>query len=163
MPLSSYQSRPREDRQVRRHGVLWNVHLTRQFASRHALRLTADQQPERVEASCLGERSQCGDGLYVIHISRVTDICDDCKTVCSRFLGRRSNRNPLHFIERDFVARSVIKLGGARTFVRLFPSPYAHPVICKPISTPAPSSATPSSIRSDYPLCSRRVPRPAAK
>ena len=28
------------------------------------------------------------------------------------------NRDPLHLVERDFVARSVVELGGARTFVR---------------------------------------------
>ena len=31
---------------------------------------------------------------------------------------RRSNRNPLDFIERDFIAGPIIELGGARTFVR---------------------------------------------
>jgi hypothetical protein len=32
--------------------------------------------------------------------------------------SRRSNRNPLDLIERDFVAGAVVELGGARAFVR---------------------------------------------
>jgi len=34
------------------------------------------------------------------------------------YKGRRSNRNPLDFIERDLIAGTVVELGGARAFVR---------------------------------------------
>ena len=50
------------------------VDKPRQLAGGDALRLTAHEQPERVEARRLGERRQGGDDFDIIHISRIMDI-----------------------------------------------------------------------------------------
>jgi hypothetical protein len=53
MPFTGSQSCPRQNSQMRRHGVLRNVELAGDFTSRQAVRLVTHQEAERLEASGL--------------------------------------------------------------------------------------------------------------
>ena len=81
LPLPINQTRAGEHGEMRRHGVLRHCHEAGQLPSGNAFRFSLDQQPERVEPRWLRERREGGDGFHIIHISRITDIYDDCKTL----------------------------------------------------------------------------------
>src|SRR5208282_141849 len=74
LSFADNQFRARQDRKMRRHGVLWDLQQTRQLASRNAFRLSRDQQPECLQPGRLGKRSQSGYDLYLIHASRIPDL-----------------------------------------------------------------------------------------
>jgi hypothetical protein len=80
LPLSNNQTRAGKNGEMRRHGVLRNSNEAGEFACRNALRLSLDQQPESVQSRRLGERREGGDCFRIIHISRLSDICDGHKT-----------------------------------------------------------------------------------
>ncbi len=73
MPLADDQSSAREDRQMRRHGVLRNLDQPRQFSGGESVGFARDEQPECVEPRRLRESGEHDYGLRTIHISRLAD------------------------------------------------------------------------------------------
>ncbi len=60
--LRADQFSPRQNREMRRHGVGGHRQLTGDIASRHPGRLSADKQAEHVEAGRLGQGGKSLDG-----------------------------------------------------------------------------------------------------
>lgn len=77
MPLRLHQTSARENRKMRRHGVLRHVELAGDFAGGDAIGFVPDQETEGIEPRALGQRAQRGDSRIGIHISKISDILAD--------------------------------------------------------------------------------------
>ena len=92
LTFSNDQTRAGENGEMRRHGVLRHSHEPGQFPGGDAFGFFLDEQPEGVEPRRLRERREGGNGFHTIHISSITDIYDDCNTLCRNQLRRSYSR-----------------------------------------------------------------------
>ena len=76
MSFAGDETGPRQDRQMRRHGVLRNIEPPCKLAGSDTVRLPSDQQPKRVEPCRLGERGKSSYGGRLIHKSSIIDLIE---------------------------------------------------------------------------------------
>lgn len=85
---------------MRRHRVLRHVKQSREFTCWNAVGLAAHKQPKGLEPGVLGKRGKRGDGSYIIHVSRITDIISKCQMLFPGLLRLWRNAGWVQVLER---------------------------------------------------------------